>query len=198
MCLEPVWQVPACWQQIFTLKIWLYYAFLSATRQQKVCDIILVWKKTLLLVLFCQKFPFKTLLTKHLLLSCPQCYLVYHGGSKHKSCTFNLTFKFPTLSLQSVITWIHTAFLARYSSCQCLYEKKEEREKKNPAVKSFTCRRDKLSASLSALLPPRSRLLSSCSSYHSPPLFIWPTSDKSSYYEILLSRAEEGGGRKKK
>lgn len=70
-------------------------------------------------------------------------------------------------------------------------KKKEREEKKNPAVcEEFHMPTWQLSAALSAPLPPRSRLLSSCSSYHSPPLFIWRTSDKASYYEILLSSAE--------
>lgn len=157
-------------------------------------------KNILLSELFCQKLPF--------LKNCWQTSafspLPSHPPRSYPRCKynnpplFNLTFRFQTLSL----LWCH--ILNPHSIFSSLLisaaKRKNQRKKGREEKKILSCVEFhmptwQLSAALSALLPLRSRLFSSCSSYHSPPLFIWRTSDNASYYEILLSSAE---GRVKK
>lgn len=97
------------------------------------------------------------------LLFCPKRYLVYHTVNVNSVISFlPLCFElclFKSSSLE-VPTDGAQHFSVRHLSCQYLYKEKK------PAMKSFTCRRDKLSPVLSALLPSHTLFLSS-------PLFLF-------------------------
>lgn len=120
---------------------------------------------------------------------CPQIYFVYHIEKKsaYEIVSYLYVSTFCLFKVSSGEA--STAWAQHFVTSSLVFSISLWRKKKNPCSEEFHMLKWQALALLSALLPSLSRLLSSCSSYHSPPLFIQPTSDKSCHNETLLSKS---------